>query len=398
MTVKDNVVFKCFYYKPKEKYNAKTQADKIKKREFLSCMSSYNYVSYVDTGASNKLPKDYTEYVSNDEKSCGAFNQDGLLNDKQKKELKEMLRTTKSCIWDCVISFREDFGEKYCRDYEQAYAFVKSELPKFFTRAGLDKYNIIWYAGLHENTDNKHIHISFFEKEPQYFKNGGKLDYHNGTIPKQILIDSKRIFEQKLTNATAEIVKARKDLYDKYNYKLSPFELTKKAKKMLLGLYEMLPTSGRLSYDSENMKPFQKEIDKITDFLLCGNARTYKSYIDFQDKLNSLYEWQNERDYASSNKYKEDMFRRLGNKNIQTAVEIGKLHDKTLHQGIFNSRQRYFEKKIRAKQLDYLLDCLAYYAKLEEQQIRDFKAYFEHLEYMRKKTEYENFRHADYEM
>lgn len=82
MTVKDNVVFKCFYYKPKEKYNAKTQADKIKKREFLSCSSSYNYVSYVDTGASNKLPKDYTEYVSNDEKSCGAFNQDGLLNDK----------------------------------------------------------------------------------------------------------------------------------------------------------------------------------------------------------------------------------------------------------------------------------------------------------------------------
>lgn len=398
MTVKDNVVFKCFYYKPKEKYSAKTQADKIRKREFLSCSSSYNYVSYVDTGASNKLPKDYTEYVSNDEKSCGAFNKNGLLNDKQKKELKEMLRTTKSCIWDCVISFREDFGEKYCRDYEQAYAFVKSELPKFFTRAGLDKNNIIWYAGLHENTDNKHIHISFFEKEPEYFKNGGKLCYHNGTIPKQVLIDSKRIFEQKLTNATAEIVKARKDLYDKYNYKLSPFELTKKAKKMLLGLYEMLPTSGRLSYDSENIKPLKKEIDKITDFLLCGNERTYKSYIDFQDKLNSLYEWQNERDYASSNKYKEDMFRRLGNKNIQTALEIGKLRDKTLHQEIFNSRQRYFEKKIRAKQLDYLLDCLAYYAKLEEQQIQDFKAYFEHLEYMRKKTEYENFRHADYEM
>ena len=192
--------------------------------------------------------------------------------------------------------------------------------------------------------------------------------------------------------------KIRKDLYDKYNYKLSPFELTKKAKKMLLGLYEMLPTSGRLSYDSENMKSLQQEIDKITDFLLCGNARTYKSYIDFQDKLNSLYEWQNERDYASSNKYKEDMFRRLGNKNIQTALEIGKLRDKTLNQEIFNSRQRYFEKKIRAKQLDYLLDCLAYYAKLEEQQIQNFKAYFEHLEYMRKKTEYENFRHTVYEM
>ena len=83
------------------------------------------------------------------------------------------------------------FGEKYCRDYEQAFNFVKSELPKFFTRAGLNKDNIIWYAGLHENTDNKHIHISFFEKEPEYYKNGGKLSYHNGTISKQVLIDNK---------------------------------------------------------------------------------------------------------------------------------------------------------------------------------------------------------------
>ena len=44
-------------------------------------------------------------------------------------------------------------------------------------------------------------------------------------------MDSKRIFVQKLTNATAEIVRARKDLYDKYNYKLSPFELNQESKE-----------------------------------------------------------------------------------------------------------------------------------------------------------------------
>ncbi len=398
MSEKNNIVFKCFYYKPKEKYNTQTQADKIKKREFLSCSSSYNYVSYVDTGASNKLPKDYAEYVGNNEKSCGAFNQNGLLDEKQKKELREMLRNTKSCIWDCLISFKEDFGEKYCRDYEQAYEFIKSELPKFFTRAGLDKDNIIWYAGLHENTDNKHIHISFFEKEPQYFKNGGKLVYHNGTIPKDILIDSKRIFEQKLTNATAEIVRARKDLRDQYNLNLTPFRLTKRAKKLMLNLYDMLPKTGRLSYDSENMEMLKPQVDEITHLLLHANKETYKSYCDFEDKLSELYEWQNDRDYAKSNKYKEDMFRRLGNMNIQTAMEIGRLRDRTLNQEIFNSRQRYFEKKIRAKQLDYLLDCLEYYSKLDEQEIKRFREYCEHLEYMRKKTEYENSRHSDYEM
>ena len=57
MSEKNNIVFKCFYYKPKEKYNSQTQADKIKKREFLSCSSSYNYVSYVDTGAATNYQK-----------------------------------------------------------------------------------------------------------------------------------------------------------------------------------------------------------------------------------------------------------------------------------------------------------------------------------------------------
>jgi hypothetical protein len=92
------------------------------------------------------------------------------------------------------------------------------------------------------------------------------------------------------------------------------------------------------------------------------------------------------------------MFRRLGNKNIEIAMQIGRLRDRTKNQEVFNSRQRYFEKKMRAKQLDYLLDCLEYYAKVEQQEMDNFKAYCDHLEYLRKKSEYENSRHYDYEM
>lgn len=395
---KNNIIFKCFYYKPKEKYNPTTQADKIKKREFLSCTSSYNYVSYVDTGAENKLPKDFTEYVGNHEKSYGAFNQDGLLTDKQQKELKQMLRITQSCIWDCIISFKEDFGDKYCRDYEQAYNFLKSELPKFFTRAGLDKNNIIWYAGLHENTDNKHIHISFFEKEPQYFKNGGKLSYHNGTIAKDVLIDSKRIFEQKLTNATAEIVRARKDLNDEFNRLLTPSQLTKKLDKMLTNLYSQMPNAGRISYDSENMFYLKKDIDNITRFALLHNEQTKKSYMTFEDEIYKLKKWQEERDYKTTESYKQDLFRRLGNKVIQTSMQIGKLKDKSKAQEIYNSKQRYYEKKRKAKLLDNILDLMEQSAIIAQEQIDDFKRYFDNLEYMRKQDEYERSRHREFEM
>ena len=81
--MKDNIVLLCKYYKPKEKYKS-SQEKEIAKREFLSCSASYNYVSYVDTGAIDNTPTDYTKYVGNNEKSCGAFSKDGLLTDEQK--------------------------------------------------------------------------------------------------------------------------------------------------------------------------------------------------------------------------------------------------------------------------------------------------------------------------
>lgn len=392
--MKDNIIFKCYYYKPKEKYNSSFCQDKIKKRDFVSCNSSYNYVSYIDTGASNNLPQDFAEYIGNKEKSCGAFNQDGLLNDKQKKELKEMLRTTQSCIWDCVISFREEFGNKYCRDYEQAYNFVKSELPKFFTRAGLNKDNIIWYAGLHENTDNKHIHISFFEKEPQYFQNGGKLCYHNGTISKKVLIDSKRIFEQKLTCATNEIISARKDLYEKYDVSLSPQQLTKKIKNMLIDLFEQLPKEGRISYDSENMEMLKDSVDDITSYILYHNKQTQKSYYYFERKLDELHSWQRERDYYESESYRTDLYRRLGNITIQKAIEVGRINERLKRLQVHTSQQGYYKKLQRKKLIDQILDLMEYSAKMDQEAIEAFERYFNKLEYLRKRREYE----SEYEM
>ena len=78
----DNIVLLCKYYKPKEKYKP-SQEKEIAKREFLSCTASYNYVSYVDTGAIDNTPTDYTKYVGNNEKSCGVFSKDGLLTDEK---------------------------------------------------------------------------------------------------------------------------------------------------------------------------------------------------------------------------------------------------------------------------------------------------------------------------
>lgn len=399
----DNIVFKCYYYKPKEKYNPDKNSKEIQKRDFVSCNGSYNYVSYVDTGAENKLPKDYAEYVGNTEKSCGVFNKDGLLSDEQKRDLRKQLRKTESCIWDCVISFREDFGNEYCRDYEQAHNFLVKELPKFFKRAGLDKDNIVWYAGLHENTENKHIHLSFFEKEPKFYANGGKLKFHSGKIDKDVLIGSKLIFERALTNKSAEIVKARKDLNEKYKIGLSPYEMTRTMKKKLLELYREIPAQGRTSYDSENMEFLRKKVDDTTECFLYSNPQIKNSYLDYKLKINEYKIWQQEQykhvpDKYNADIYHQDLMRRLGNMTIQTALKIGKANDEIERLQTYTRKEKAFKKQQRARQLDYLLDLLDYYAKQEEQEMLNFKYWCEERERYAKQQEYLNSRNSNFEM
>ena len=314
----NNVIVKLRFYQTKDHYA--DNPEMATHRDFVSCQDSYSYLNYVHTGASENVSSDYEQYIANKEKSCGAFNQDGLLNDEQKLDLRHELQTTQSVIWDMIISFREDFGDEYCRDYEQAYKFLKKELPKFFNKAGLYSNNIVWYAGLHENTENKHIHISFFEKEPLYFDNGGKLKYHSGTISKDLLIDTKFTFEKALTKPTAQILKARKDMLYSYNALMSRTDMARKLKRLLLNLYTILPKDGRHSYDSENMLRVKKDVDGVTEFILTKNTQTRDTYWEFENALKKFEEWKDERNYKEGSNYKKDLFRRLGNITIDTAL------------------------------------------------------------------------------
>lgn len=398
-----NIIFKCKYYKPIDKYKSGTNNKEISKRNFLSCNSSYNYVSYVDSGAEHDLPKDYTEYVGNNEKSRGIFNQNGLLTDEEKRELREQLRNTQSCIWDCVISFKEDFGQKYCRDYEQAFAFVKNELPKFFTRAGLDKDNMVWYAGLHENTENNHIHISFFEKEPVLYSKR-KLVYHSGKIDKEVLQNSRFIFEKKLTNKTAEIFALRKDINEQYKKNLSPKEFSKAIKKQLLNIYKELPSEGRLSYDSENMQFLKKKVDDTTTLILYSKPEMKYHYKEFSNEILNYQVWEYKQKKKIPERYQADIIlndfmRRLGNQTIKTAIKIGKVFDEIERTQIRSYREKHYKKKQRKFMWDNLFRELEYFAKLEEIEMENFKHWCEERERYARHQEWLNSRNdRDFEM
>ena len=383
----NNVIVKLKYYQTKDHYT--DNPEMATHRDFVSCQDSYSYLNYVHTGASENVSSDYEQYIANKEKSFGVFNQDGLLIDEQKLDLRHELQTTQSVIWDMIISFREDFGDEYCRDYDQAYKFLKKELPKFFNRAGLYSDNIVWYAGLHENTENKHIHISFFEKEPLYFDNGGKLKYHSGTISKDLLIATKFTFEKALTKPTAQILKARKDMLYSYNALMSRTDMARKLKRLLLNLYTILPKDGRHSYDSENMLRVKKDVDGVTEFILTKNTQTRDTYWELENALKKFEEWKDERNYKEGSNYKNDLFRRLGNITIDTAIELGKLHEELEKLDIKTAQYKAYKKAMRKREWDKLLDLLEYYAKCDEMEIKKFIYRQKQSEAYAKQQEYE---------
>ena len=295
-------------------------------RRFYSSNKDDDYLKYVNKGSNEKL--DYVEYSGNKEKSHGVFNEKGLMTSEMIKEMRTMLRNTDSPIWHGVISFTQEFGDTYCNTFEKAFELMKNELPKFFEKAGLIPENIVWYAGLHENTDNKHIHLSFFEKEPLRNKQGHKeVCFSDGIIPIKAINWFKIKAEIRLLQITKEIQLARKTLTDemKKDMKLGDYM------KHINSLYFSLPHEHRMSYDSENIKPYKEQIDMVVNAIIMSNEDLQRKFNDFQSfivkrdyEIKEAYKRINvdSKDKLLFDKCMDDIYRRLGNIVLRTIRDI----------------------------------------------------------------------------
>ncbi len=326
-------------------------------RAFYSCKNDFDYVGYVNKGSKEQL--DYISYSGDNEKSLGIFNQNGLLNEKDISELRNRLRTTRSVIWHGVISFTEEFGNKYCDTYEKAYNLMKTEMPRFFKNAGLNPKNIIWYAGLHTNTDNKHIHFSFFEKEPlRKFRDKEGVQYSKGHIAIGVIRQFKKSIELKLLNLSSEIVLNRTSITNEFK-KLERTIFVKKIKELI----EILPLTGRMSYDSKEIEKFKKKIDNVVNAMIMTNASLRQKLNDFDYLVSKKDEEirninkrmkQDENKNLLKEKYKLDLYRRLGNIVLGVVKDIRKEQRKF----DYNTRKRTTQKRLeKAKRRALFKNC-----------------------------------------
>lgn len=350
-------------------------------RRFYSAGKDYDYVKYVQNGSKEKI--DIVEYSGNKEKSRGIFDENGLMNDQQIKELRTKLRETSSPIWHGVLSFTEEFGDSYCDEYEKAYSLMKTQLPKFFEKAGLHPDNIVWFAGLHENTDNKHIHFSFFEKAPLRMRQNHKgLFFSNGIINKAALRSFKISAELHLLNIYKDIAESRKTLTNSMKEGLSLGAFMKKVKSLIF----ILPETGRMSYESENMKPYKPQIDLIVNTIIHAKKDLKQKFDNFDKILsnrdNELIKAYSKLkvDYSDKllkDKCLYDIYRRLGNIVLHAVKDI-RTEQKKLE---YETKNRLLRKRIdKIKRKALIKKCMQLSELVNREIVFAFQEYLDKVE------------------
>lgn len=378
----NNIVFIVDYvnndYADKEKY-----AKYIEQRKFFSSGKEKDFVNYVETGAQDKVINDFVAYATNKDKSKGIFNQDGLMQPNQLNALRQGLRATESPIWHGIISFEEDTGLKLMNTYEQAYAYFKKVFPLFLQKAGFNKDNIEWFAGLHTNTENRHIHFAFYEKQPtRYSSKDDQLHYSRGKISKGVLNECRAEFGYKLIDNSTKLTLLRNDLIQSVkNTYLKDEEINKRLYRKLEKLAFMFPETGRLQYDSQDFQNLQPYVDDITFYLLENKLSLKKLMAEYTNELRwkdkqMLEACKNNKTkakrYMVSEKCMKDLYKRLGNIVIKVALNC---KQKERVKDYDKAKYRY-EKMQRRKHREFLIDQAIYLSnKYDEEAIACFQEY-----------------------
>ena len=380
-----NVVYKQEFFLPH--YNDEKMQDK---RNYYSSNKYSDYLKYIATGIQDLQKLDFVEYSNNNSKSSGIFNQNGKMTSKEIADVRKSLRDTQSVIWSGVITFEEQFGLKWCNNFEQAYNLVQSELPKYFKRAGLNPNNIEWFAGLHENTDNRHIHLIFFEKEPLRIK-GKKKIFSIGKVSRKAMDFFKANLELAATDFRAREIRVRTNLTKSFNEEINDVSGLK-IKSMLLGLANQFPESGHLYYNSENMQNLKSQVDNITTYIIKHNPNIQLYKDDFDELVKEKDELANS--YCKRNGYNKptesvgdkmmnDIYRRLGNIVIESARELKLKENERQKLNAKNLVEKRIQKNKLMKELD---ECLYLNSKVEFEIIKAFQDYMSKLEEMHIKT------------
>ena len=172
------VIFNCkfthAFNRREENYTAK-QIEGLKKK----IARKFDYFSNEDKRVMNLF--DYYTGELNKNKKMNLVIENGSYATKEEieKRKKQFVKYAEnSNLWQCVISFNNDYLNQNISLQDLEQELIKNVLPRFFKKMGFkDKKNMAYNLSFHTDTDNLHAHVSVIEKKPNYILSNNKLGY-----------------------------------------------------------------------------------------------------------------------------------------------------------------------------------------------------------------------------
>lgn len=268
---------------PPANYTGSKRADYIAERNFYNLTSEYNYFSYSLDGRKVSKNANAENYFTREGTNTGLFNMDGVIDEAKKSEIKARLKETKSIIWHGFISFDDETSLGF-NDQQNCIKFMRQTFGGFLEHAGFKKNNVQLYCSLHDDTDHRHIHFAFFEKEPLRRDKYGRVGFtRKGKIKPEALDNYLVSANMHLSEHGAEYYSARdkaigemkriRDVHSRTGFIDGRPSTSSLAMNLELNkLLSKLPPKGRLQYASENMRELRPQIDRVADLLIKSDA------------------------------------------------------------------------------------------------------------------------------
>lgn len=206
-----------------------------------------------------------------------------------KKKIKKYFNKKGNICWDLVISLEsdEEAAKLGLETVDNWNSVMSDALPKIFKQYDLEYNNVLWWFDVHRNTEHPHIHLAFMEKHQTRFK---------GKISKAKLENVKRSIytciavRQKLAEKTGydyrEYFKIKDQEFNQLVTLIKGKDLSNV--KTLNQLLDALPKTGRLQYNSYNMKDFKPVIDGIIDDIIFNSPDLKKQYDILLERIEVL--------------------------------------------------------------------------------------------------------------
>lgn len=286
-----------------------------------------NYTTKEIEGLKKKIARKF-DYFSNEDKRVmnlfdyytGDINKTERMNlviengsyatkDEIEKRKKRFVKYAEnSNLWQCVISFNNDYLNENITLQELEQELIKNVLPRFFKKMGFkDKKNMAYNLSFHTDTDNLHAHLSFIEKKPNYILSNNKIGYRRKGKLTQEEIDFMKnevVFAVERNNYLKPMITITNEEIDKLKKHFNPKEknFILYDKKDLL-LEDDILTLGKLLYDERKNNPKRikfnsikndeiKELTKrIKKYLFCSKSEFYDDYNNFLKSIDNLNDY-----------------------------------------------------------------------------------------------------------